>query len=435
MQFFDELGTAIEARWKQANYLEEDFPGIAAEELLAADATRKLDSWDIIKSLHTATSLLEQQTETFSDLALTLYRGSRFAIEVYFWMDSTTSIHQHSFSGAFQVLAGSSVHSVYQFDLKQRINAHFAIGRVLVKNVQALRRGDIRKILPGQKFIHSLFHLESPSITITVRTFQDPNTLPQYSYRKPYFAVNELFKDVSTTKKLQSVAMLLRMRNAAAYAYIAELVSEADFYSTFLIVDAAYDRLIQHTRKRFQPDSANGPPDAFPDEKACFGDLLERARKRHGDLSNLLLPVLLETQKTKTLVKLRTLLIRPEHRLFLGLLLNVETQAQMFALIKEYFPSRDPVECICNWIQELSTATGIEGGRNILGIHGFGSAHLEVLRHLLNTERSERPQRTAENSAVVDISQVDYTKILESFQKSIVIKSILGQRRAEGGVT
>jgi hypothetical protein len=35
-------------------------------------------------------------------------------IEALFWVDGTTSIHQHSFSGAFQVLAGKSIHSRYR---------------------------------------------------------------------------------------------------------------------------------------------------------------------------------------------------------------------------------------------------------------------------------------------------------------------------------
>jgi hypothetical protein len=427
MEFFDQLGTAIERRWRGVNYLEEEFPAIAAEELLAADATGKLDSWEIIKNLHAAASLLEQQTETFSDLAITFYRGSRFAIEVYFWMDSTTSIHQHSFSGAFQVLAGSSIHNLYQFDLKQRINAHFAVGHVLLKNVQALRKGDIRKISPGKEFIHSLFHLESPSITITVRTFQDPNTLPQYSYFKPHFAVNELFKDPLTTKKLQSVLMLLRTRSALAYDHIAALLSESDFYTTFLIVNTAYDRLVQHTQKRFRSDNANDPPDSFPQEKARFGDLLSRAQSRHGSLSNFLLPVLFESQKTKALVHLRTRLVRPEDRFFLALLLNVETRAQMVGLIKEHWPNRDPVECICDWVQELSTQTGRDGGANVLGIQGFEPAHLAVLRHVLRDQTSEGGQGTQQNNSLPDIPAVEYQRIFDSLQKSIVIKSILSQ--------
>ena len=58
-------------------------------------------------------------------------------------------------------------------------------------------------ILPGSQYIHSLFHLDRPSATITVRTEHTPSAAVQYDYRKPYFALNPFFRNVTMAKKLQ----------------------------------------------------------------------------------------------------------------------------------------------------------------------------------------------------------------------------------------
>lgn len=427
MEFFEQLGTAIEQSWKDVDYLESAFPDISAQKLVEADAIQNLDPWEIISSLHATATLPDQQTDTFSDLAVTLYRSPRFSIDVYFWLDSTTSIHQHSFSGAFQVLVGSSIHSVYQFKLNQLINAHFSIGDILSGDVQALKRGDIRQIYPGQRFIHSLFHLDRPSATITVRTHQDPNTLPQYSYLKPYFAFNPFFKDPLTSRKLQSVAMLLRMRDPEVYNLIDELVSISDFQTTFLILNMAYELLIEHTRGRLQSSSEyQMPSDTFPQERGRFQGLLGRARSRHGDLANFILPVLLESQRDKALVNLRCRVVGSEHRFFLALLLNVNNRTQMFDLVKQCFPDRDAIDCICNWVNELSTTSGGSSGKNILGIEGFSHAHVLVLRNLLDGTSNGKLHRPIHKDSLPEISDDERKRIGESFQKSIILKSVLG---------
>src|SRR4030095_11070923 len=97
------------------------------------------------------------------DPPITLFSGPRFYIDIYFWLDGMTSIHQHSFAGAFHVILGSSLHSQYGFELKQTINAHLASGEITLQGVQLLEKGETRMILPGQQFIHSLFHLDRPT--------------------------------------------------------------------------------------------------------------------------------------------------------------------------------------------------------------------------------------------------------------------------------
>src|SRR5215216_4020345 len=117
MQVFHELGSLIEQRWRDENYNEEVFPEIAGQALVETTPYREVDPWDIIRWVNTTTQLPKQQDVQgkFGNPPITLYNGPRFHIDVYYWLDGTTSIHQHAFCGAFQVLLGSSIHSRYSF--------------------------------------------------------------------------------------------------------------------------------------------------------------------------------------------------------------------------------------------------------------------------------------------------------------------------------
>src|SRR5215475_2328408 len=116
MQFFDDLGTLVEQRWKARNYNEAAFPEIATQVFAEVDAIGTVNPWEIVRCLQTDGKIPNQRKDQFSDLAVSLYYKPRFRIDVYFWLDGTTSVHQHAFSGAFQVLSGSSIHSRYDFE-------------------------------------------------------------------------------------------------------------------------------------------------------------------------------------------------------------------------------------------------------------------------------------------------------------------------------
>jgi len=231
MKFFRDLGSLVEGRWRDVNYDERAFPEIAAQALAE---TNPKDPWDIIRWLHTTPHLPSQQDVDgrFGNPPITLYCSPRFHIDVYFWLDGTTSIHQHAFSGAFQVLLGSSVHSQYSFEHQQHINSHFSVGQVCLNSAELLAEGDIRTIFPGRQFIHSLFHLDRPSATVTIRTYQNPDALPQYDFLKPCVALDSYFRDESTIKKIQSVVLLLAMEHPEADSFIGDLVSSSDFQTT-----------------------------------------------------------------------------------------------------------------------------------------------------------------------------------------------------------
>ena len=192
IEVFDQLGRDIEDTWLRANYNEAELPLIAADALRRADIPSKITVWEVVERALSEYELPRQRDlkASFADPPLTIFSGLRFHVDLYFWFESTTAIHQHGFCGAFQVMHGSSIHSWYEFERERVINTFAETGKMSLKVCELLSVGDVQEIAAGRDYIHSLFHLESPSATIVVRTDRSPLHLPQFSYRKPDLAID-----------------------------------------------------------------------------------------------------------------------------------------------------------------------------------------------------------------------------------------------------
>src|SRR6266550_2592517 len=138
MLIFEELGSLVEQRWRDVNYRESLFPETAVGVLAEANLIERIDPWQIIRWVQRTSNLPPQQDidAKFGNPPITLYVAPRFYIDVYYWLDGTTDIHQHSFSGAFQVLLGSSIHSRYSFREDKIVNEHFSVGQLALEEVQ-----------------------------------------------------------------------------------------------------------------------------------------------------------------------------------------------------------------------------------------------------------------------------------------------------------
>jgi hypothetical protein len=375
VQFFHKLGSVVELNWRRRNYDEREFPAIAAEALAEANAIDGPSPWDMICSLHANLDLPTQLSDKFSDLAITLYHAPRFHISAYFWLDGTTSVHQHAFSGAFQVLLGSSIHSHYQFTQTEIVNPHMAIGKLDLKDIQLLNKGSISQIHCGSEFIHSLFHLDRPSVTLTIRTHSSVRALPQYKYLSPCLAIDPFFDDRVTTRRIQSIQLLLRMMHPEVDSFIGQLVKSLDFQSTYSILSVVFSFFTDPELSRvFQVANGN----------ERFRALIDVAREKHGALVDLLPPVFEEVQRQEKIIAQRKLVHTVEQRFFLALLLNVPGKARILDLVSKRYPTRDPIDSVCAWVLQLSAIkTPALRDSNILGIDGFDETYLVVFRGLL----------------------------------------------------
>jgi hypothetical protein len=427
MQFFHELGSLIEQRWRDMNYNEESFPDIAAQALADTSPNEHVNPWEIVRWVHTANQLPAQQDidAGFGNPPITLFTAPRFFIDVYFWIDSTTTIHQHSFAGAFQVLLGSSIHSHYSFEHERQINAHFSTGEVVLNSVRLLEKGDIQRIYPGRRYIHSLFHLDRPSATLTVRTYHSPSGHPQYNYIKPHLAENPFYKEPMAIRKLQTVALLLSIDHPQADTMIGDLILNSDFHTTFLILQAAFRHLTSDELERVFHISSG---------RERLHQLLEKARRRHGHLVELIPPVFDEMQRQSNIIQRRTYLTGSEQRFFLALLLNVPDRAKVLELVKRRFPEKDPIDTVGEWVMELGTTKLLGSPEpNVLGIDYFDEDALFIFRGLLagsSMEQVKEAIKEAYPASAAESLLEDADEIHRSFQSSILLNSILSKSLA-----
>ena len=422
MEVFQKLGANVERLWRDKNYSEAHFPAIAERALREFDLPQKVSAWDTVSWAVGENHLPEQRdlAARFGDPPITLYNSPRFHIDIYFWLDGTTSIHQHGFCGAFQVLLGSSIHSNYDFKLQEAVNTFIQFGDLNLDECELLKVGDVRQILAGREFIHALFHLDQPSATVVIRTSLSPLHQPQFDYRKPFLAIDPFFEDPTMTKKLQSISMLLRAKHPNADQLIATLLENADFHSSLIILSS-----IKHL---LQNNYLNQLFALSPEENR-YQKLFEIVQKRHGALAETLPKIFAVEKKIGEIVSRRSYITDPELRFFLALLLNVEGRRRIQSLVKARFPEADPIEKILAWVSELSKIKMLgQQASNALGIEGFSELDLFVLEDLLknlSTDEMQKDLQTEDQTQNVEESLKDLESRIKKIQQSTILQSLL----------
>ena len=241
----------------------------------------------------------------------------------------------------------------------------------------------------------------------------------QFSYLKPFLAYNPFFTDAFLKRKLQTVELLLKMKHPDADGFIGALIDSSDFQTAYLVLKRAFQFLCHRELEEAMGLSRSAER---------FQALLERARGKHGELADLLLPVFEEEWRQEEIIQRRATIKSEDHRFFLALLLNVPDRETVIRLVQEKYPGQDAIDLAAGWIKELA-ATRIFGSRepNVLGVGEFGERHLFVFRGLLAgfTTNEMKSQAGAEPVAAADQSSIEdlanHIKALPMFE------SIFGQ--------
>ncbi|ETX03093.1 MAG: hypothetical protein ETSY2_34155 [Candidatus Entotheonella gemina] len=421
MEFFQELGTLVEQRWRAQHYCEEHFPELAAEILTEWSPHQHVDPWEVIHWINTTPHIPTQPDlgGRFGDPPITVYAGPRFHIDMYFWLDGSTNIHQHAFCGAFQVHRGSSIHSRYRFHEDRRVSAHFSTGQLTLEQVELLQEGEIRQIWPGRQSIHSLFHLDRPSVSTIIRTYQTPNAVPQYNYQKPYFAVDTFFQDPLVAKKIQSAILLLKMPHPEVDTLIGDMIVNSDFHTVFALLELAFNYAAPNQIEQ-QLGVQTG--------QERFDYFLQQARRQHGELVDLIQPVLEENQRVYNILIRRGQITSNEHRFFLALLLNVPERQRMLDLVRQRFPDQDPVDTVTEWLEELADTQLIGSSEpNVLGIQDLDDDYLFAVRCLLEGQTPEQIHeafvREYSEAYIADLDR-SVEDLVQSIQQSLLFKAI-----------
>jgi hypothetical protein len=340
--FFVDLGRRVRERWQATDFSLAAFPDIARAALEEKPPATQVDLPALTRSFLREEEQPMQTASGFGQPELVVFDDPRFYIQLLFWLDGTTQIHQHEFSGAFHVLAGSSLHAEFAFTNVRPVTAHFRLGDLQLTGTELLETGRTVPITSGSASIHSLFHLETPSVTVVVRTHSDPGTGPQFTYLPPHVAVDPFFSDALTTRRLQLLDVLDRT-GAEDYAEVVRaMVASLDYERGFFTLQNCLVGLR---------------------ERGEWEETWDVFAQKHGALAAYAAPTLDEIVWRDRLVSLRGSIEEADHRFFLALLLNVPRAEDLLSLVAARFPG-DPVATVLSWAEELSESS--EAGTWIL---------------------------------------------------------------------
>jgi len=329
-----ELGREVERQYVRANSDQRRLPDIGAQLLEDFGAIDEIDL-NVLARFLRETRIRQQPRNPFSDLPLTVFHSRDFHIELLVWSSATTAIHQHGFSGAFRLVRGSSIHTLFRFRSLRHISNDCQLGKVSPAGSEALRIGDVRRIDPGMTgLIHSLYHLDDPSISLIIRTSGHSAFGPQFSYYPPSLALHR--KALESDELVLMISRLLDVCRSTDRGLFQSLwngdIAALDFPRMGWIYLRNHRHLTAKERKEFFNHSV----------------------RYHGDLARHLFDAVTRYEQQLTLVQLRAQVRDPELRFFLALLMNVPDRNDLLEMVRQRFPRADPVERCADWLGELS---------------------------------------------------------------------------------
>jgi hypothetical protein len=202
-----QLGSEVDERWARESYALDAFASIATAAIERSSLHEHFHLAEFADWLTQTPDLPEQldPKNRFGDPPITVWRTSRFVVDVYFWTTPETALHDHGFAGAFTNLWGESLHCVYSLGSVDEPEPGVMVTNLDLQAVELLDKGSIRPILGGRQFVHRVTHISRPTVTLAVRTFDTGSTFGQYVYYYPSIGVEE-------RRKLEEQDQLLQKR-------------------------------------------------------------------------------------------------------------------------------------------------------------------------------------------------------------------------------
>lgn len=384
--YFANLGKQIALRWRDAQHETSCFAEIAETVVSADPPSNHISFWDTLKLAFFREPLPYQVDieATFGQPPLTVYWQHEFRIELLFWVEGMPGIHQHSFSGAFHVMHGSSLHTEWKFESSDRVSTGLCVGALYPKKTELLVKGDVRRIVAGPEFIHSTYHVDRPSISVVVRTNREEDHLPQYQYYPPGIAIA---RDITPTiqRRIQLLRMLARAnRRDELIELILHFTEISDPIEMFYFLLNLYPL--------FRSDIDRNR-------------IIASASRRHPLLTSRLARTLTIRDQHQCLFQLRERVTNPDLQFFLGLLLVIQNARQIVDVIAaRYNGVSDPIDRIVGWLEDLSESGLVQ--------FRFPSFWQIVLRQLLgaadDTSATFEPLSEADIAACVDMFRQHY---------------------------
>jgi hypothetical protein len=338
LAWVDELAAGVEDRYRRVDYDRARLSEIAVEALTRTPPPADFDASILFRSTLRADALPLQNdlTSNFGQPPITLFNSDYFAIDAYVWRDSTTSIHEHGFDGAFCVASGSSVQASYRFETTDVVNDRLRLGSIELQGLERLQPGDYRPIVRGSTMIHSVFHLEHPSVTVCVRS---PVSLggpaPQLSYEPPFLGWDPRQPQATTQRQLQVCEAILDLGGGRDLEELYRFARTADLRTLLLLLMRAHSAAPTH----------------------IYPKILESARERHPDRITRIDRSIQESGRRRGLFNRRKLAKTPELRFLLAVMIATTDPSRVVEETARAFPG-DPIGRIGGWVKEFVALDG-----------------------------------------------------------------------------
>jgi len=402
-EFFSSIGADIKSRWRASDFDEAAFTDIAT----AALAGRLRSSWisldDVLRWVQASASLPAQVDHAFGD-PITVFHDPRFYIDVLTWIDGTTSIHEHAFSGAFGVLQGSSLHARYAFHPGRRYSEQLFLGRTERIDAELLTAGDVRPIWAGARSAHALFHLDRPSVSVVIRT---PKTaimpLVQLEYLRSGIAYHPLQRDIECARLIRSLEIMRELKHPDLLRAARALVDERDAVTAFSIAE--------HLAQKLSPDDYQG--------------FLAEGGFRHRELFEHITAYAADARRERNLIGRRRAVHAESHRFFLALLLNLNGLSEIKRMVERYAPGADPADTVMRWVAELAAEPATEPSEpNAIGVV-LDEAALGIMRLLFdgNTDDDVLGALSDEYEGVNEL-QAEVRELCAAFRSSVLFSPL-----------
>jgi len=363
-RYFDELGTAVDSRWTAAGRRNDRLADIATATLEEVCVPEGLDAVSVLDRLARDDGLPKQRkvSDRFGQPPTVMFVASELEVHALTWIEGTTSIHQHGFDGAFRVLQGSSLHVEYGFDQAEELaGGHLVVGELDRRASEVLTAGAVRPIPAGAGFIHSLFHLERPSVTIVVRNGSSDLPYPQYDYRHPGLGIDVLARDERLGMRLRGLRSIETVAPGDGLQVALDLVRTEDLWTAFRVTEFWF---------RSVSDGEG------------FTDLAAVLAGRDATMGALVGEMFGEQKRQARLLRRRGLLDRQRHRLLLAVLVNLHDPDSVADAMVALFPGRPPSEVLVELVEELSSPSY----RGLSGMH-LDREGLDAMRTALGEGR------------------------------------------------
>ncbi|MCB9592696.1 MAG: hypothetical protein H6719_08180 [Sandaracinaceae bacterium] len=329
--WFDRLGAALEVAWSAADRDEEAFPAIAAEVLAKDPAEASFDRDAFVREQLDPTRPARRQLAplgTFGQPSFTVFHGHGFLIDVYFWRNSLSAIHNHPFCGLFTILDGWSVHAVYAHEERERVGPRLSLGAIRQTELEVLERGATRLFsLREHPLVHALIHVPVGAVSMVIRTAR---TVGYLRYFPPSLALSLERQDDLGARPIELLETLRHAHDPSFGEHLVRFLDIADLESSFISL----------TRLWLDLGAA--------DQAA----LIERLRARHGARAEGLPEVMERSRRWLAGDALRERLFDQEDRFVATALMLAETREAALRLLEARY--EDPQARLHTFIDHVA---------------------------------------------------------------------------------